>query len=67
MSLVLPPDVRLKMYHSTSRSEIVPRCPTWVFVTAAQTAFAGSRELEEGTIVLEDIICVLSSLIDQVR
>ncbi|CAK9780153.1 hypothetical protein CC85DRAFT_260142 [Cutaneotrichosporon oleaginosum] len=39
-------------------------CPTWVFVEAARTAFAGSGELEED-LVLEDIICVLSSLIDQ--
>lgn len=59
-------DFRLKHYYATVPSAAPPRCPTWVFVAAAQQAFAGSGELEEGTIILEDIICVLSSLIDQV-
>lgn len=40
------------------------RCPTWVFEAAARAAFAGSGELEE-ELVLEDVICVLASLIDQ--
>lgn len=33
----------------------------------ARAAFSGSGELEDGGLELEDIICVLSSLIDHVR
>lgn len=35
-----------------------------MFTEAARAAFAGSGELEEN-VVLEDVICVLSSLVDQ--
>lgn len=42
------------------------RAPTWVFLAAAQRAFAGSGELEDGTLALEDIVCTIASLIDQV-
>lgn len=56
----------LVAYYIASPSAPKNRCPTWVFETAAKQAFAGTGELEDGTIELEDIICVLSSLIDQV-
>lgn len=36
-----------------------------MFTTAVAQAFEGTGELEDGTVALEDIICVLSSLIDQ--
>jgi len=35
-----------------------------VFVKAASRTFAGSGEVEDGTIILEDIIVVIASLID---
>lgn len=60
-------DARLKAYYIASPSAPKNRCPTWVFTTAAARAFAGTGELEDGTIVIEDIICILSSLIDQVN
>ncbi|EIW72458.1 hypothetical protein TREMEDRAFT_25778 [Tremella mesenterica DSM 1558] len=42
------------------------RCPTRVFLNATRAAFSGTNEPEDDDITLEDIICVLSSLIDQV-
>ncbi|BEI99806.1 hypothetical protein CcaverHIS631_0408490 [Cutaneotrichosporon cavernicola] len=54
----------LKAYYDAEPSAPRNRCPTWVFEEAARTAFAGSGELEQD-LVLEDVICVLSSLIDQ--
>ena len=56
----------LKAYYQSHPEAPRGRCPTWVFLQATQQAFAGSGEAEDGDIVLEDIICVLSSLIDQV-
>ncbi|GMK56778.1 hypothetical protein CspeluHIS016_0306180 [Cutaneotrichosporon spelunceum] len=54
----------LRAYYDVEPSAPRNRCPTWVFEEAARRAFAGSRELEED-LGLEDVVCVLSSLIDQ--
>ncbi|RSH92915.1 hypothetical protein EHS25_008361 [Saitozyma podzolica] len=54
----------LKAYYITNPDAPRGRCPTWIFVSAATRAFAGSREIEDGTIGLEDIISLISSLID---
>ncbi len=43
------------------------RCPTWVFLAAASRVFEKSGELEEGNLTMEDIICIVASLIDQVK
>lgn len=59
-------DDRLSAYRATTPDASPDFCPTWVFEAAARAAFAGTGELEDGTIVIEDIISVLSSLIDQV-
>lgn len=58
--------LRLKSYYITNPDAPRGRCPTWIFVSAATRAFAGSREIEDGTIGLEDIISLVSSLIDHV-
>lgn len=55
----------LRAYYLSHPEAPRGRCPTWVFLQATQLAFAGTGEAEDGDIVLEDIICVLSSLIDQ--
>ncbi|KAK8865915.1 hypothetical protein IAR55_001063 [Kwoniella newhampshirensis] len=55
----------LKCYYASDPTVAKNRCPTWIFFSAARRAFEGSGELEDGTITIEDIIVVLSSLIDQ--
>ena len=54
------------MYYATNPSATKNRCPTWVFLTTATKAFEGSEEVEESALVLEDIVCIIASLIDQV-
>ena len=54
------------MFYSLNPAAPKNRCPTWVFLTAASRAFAGSLEVEDGCLGLEDIICIVASLIDQV-
>ncbi|WWC58748.1 uncharacterized protein I303_101292 [Kwoniella dejecticola CBS 10117] len=54
----------LKTYHQMDPSLPKNKCPTWIFVSATYRTFLGTGEIEDGTIELEDIICVLSSLID---
>ncbi|WVF70602.1 hypothetical protein IAT40_005394 [Kwoniella sp. CBS 6097] len=55
----------LKTYYSLDPSAAKNRCPTWVFLSATHQAFIGSGEIEDGNVELEDIICVISSLVDQ--
>lgn len=38
-----------------------------MFLSAARAAFAGSGEVEDGVLGMPDIVCVVSSLVDQVR
>jgi hypothetical protein len=57
---------RLRLYYTLEPSGVRNRCPTWILTAAASKAFAGSGEVEDGTIGLEDVICVAASLIDQV-
>jgi hypothetical protein len=62
----LADEISLRIYYATNPSAPKNRCPTWVFLTAATKAFEGSGQLEDGTVSMEDIICVIASLIDQV-
>ncbi|WVR05884.1 hypothetical protein IAU60_002910 [Kwoniella sp. DSM 27419] len=55
----------LKTYYALDPGATRNRCPTWIFVSAAYKTFLGSGEIEEGAVDLEDIICVISSLVDQ--
>ncbi|KAL1410580.1 hypothetical protein Q8F55_004593 [Vanrija albida] len=55
----------LRIYYETDAGAAKNRVPTWVFTAAVARAFAGTGELEDGSVTLEDVICVLSSLIDQ--
>ncbi|OWZ64837.1 hypothetical protein C366_05935 [Cryptococcus neoformans Tu401-1] len=55
----------LKMYYQVDPMASKGRCPTWIFIAAASQAFAGSSEIEDATIEIEDIIVIVSSLIDQ--
>lgn len=57
---------RLRIYYSLDSKTVRNRCPTWIFTNTVIQAFIGSGEVEEGAIGIEDIICVVSSLIDQV-
>jgi len=59
-------DSSLALHYQLGSGVSLNRCPTSIFLDVAQAAFAGSGELEDGTLVLEDIIVILSSLIDQV-
>ena len=52
----------LRLYYQLNPEAPKNRCPTWVYVAAAQKMFEGSGEVEEGGIVIDDIICVMSSL-----
>ncbi|WVQ97325.1 hypothetical protein IAU59_004436 [Kwoniella sp. CBS 9459] len=54
----------LKTYYSLDPSAVKNRCPTWVFLSATHQTFVGSGEIEDGNVELEDIICVISSLVD---
>ncbi|WVQ85670.1 hypothetical protein IAT38_007836 [Cryptococcus sp. DSM 104549] len=56
----------LKIHYALTPDDI-PRavCPTWVYVTAMSLVFAGSGEVEEGSIGVEDILTTVASLIDQ--
>lgn len=56
---------RLKLYYRVDPMASKGRCPTWIFIAAASQAFAGSSEIEDATIEIEDIIVIVSSLIDQ--
>ena len=56
----------LKLYYATNPSAPKNRCPTWVFLAAANRAFEGTGEAEDGTFTMEDIVCIVASLIDQV-
>ncbi|ORX35961.1 hypothetical protein BD324DRAFT_629669 [Kockovaella imperatae] len=56
----------LRLYYNLNPESPKNRCPTWVFLAASQRAFEGSNEVEVGNLAIEDIICVMSSLIDQV-
>lgn len=56
----------LQIYYSLNPSAKRGRCPTSLFVHAAQQAFSGSGEIEDGSITIEDIIVVIASLVDQV-
>lgn len=60
------PCCRLKLYYQITPDGVRGRCPTWIFLSAAARAFEGSGELEDGTVVKGDIICILASLIDHV-
>lgn len=42
------------------------QCPTWVLLQAMQGCFAGSGEIEDGSVRIEDVVDVLSTLIDHV-
>ncbi|KAL7420838.1 hypothetical protein Q5752_004791 [Cryptotrichosporon argae] len=55
----------LKAYYAADPAAPANRCPTWVFHAAAVAAFRGSGEAEDGALALEDVVSVLSSLIDQ--
>lgn len=55
----------LKLYYRADPMANKGRCPTWIFIAAASQAFAGSGEIEDATIGIEDIIVIVSSLIDQ--
>ncbi|EAL21817.1 hypothetical protein CNBC5190 [Cryptococcus deneoformans B-3501A] len=55
----------LKLYYRVDPMASKGRCPTWIFIAAASQAFAGSSEIEDATIEIEDIIVIVSSLIDQ--
>ncbi|OCF33358.1 hypothetical protein I316_05100 [Kwoniella heveanensis BCC8398] len=55
----------LQIYYSLDPSAAKNRCPTWVFLSATHQTFSGSGEIEDGNVELEDIICVISSLVDQ--
>lgn len=55
----------LKLYYATNPSAPKNRCPTWVFLAAANRAFEGTGEAEDGTFTMEDIVCIVASLIDQ--
>jgi hypothetical protein len=41
-------------------------CPTWVLMEAMEVCFRGSGEIEDGTLRMEDVIDVLSTLIEHV-
>ena len=56
----------LRMFYATNPSAPKNRCPTWVFLTTATKAFEGSDEAEDSALALEDIVCIIASLIDQV-
>lgn len=53
------------MYYQVDPMASKGRCPTWIFIAAASQAFAGSSEIEDATMEIEDIIVIVSSLIDQ--
>ena len=53
------------MYYQVDPMASKGRCATWIFIAAASQAFAGSSEIEDATIEIEDIIVIVSSLIDQ--
>jgi hypothetical protein len=55
----------LKAYFALDPTAQKNRCPTWIFLAAASSAFAGSTEVEAENLQLEDVVCVLASLIDQ--
>ncbi|WWC86234.1 uncharacterized protein L201_001107 [Kwoniella dendrophila CBS 6074] len=54
----------LKLYYSLDPNLPKNKCPTWIFISSVYKTFLGSGEIEDGSIELEDIICVISSLID---
>ena len=56
----------LKAYYLLNPDAPKNRCPTWGFIIAAQRAMERSAETEQEKIVIEDVICIISSLIDQV-
>lgn len=64
-SFSFPLTNRLVSYYTINPAASKNRCPTDVFVAATARTFKGTGELEDGTVALEDVICVLSSLIDQ--
>ena len=41
-------------------------CPTWVLKQAVELAFMGSGEVEEEQVGVDDIVCMIASLIDHV-
>ena len=55
---------RLKTFYTLNPSAPKNRAPTALFLTAAQIAL--DADPDEGEVELEDVICILSSLIDQV-
>jgi hypothetical protein len=56
----------LRMYYQTSPGVALNRCPTSIFLNAIRQAFKGTGEIEDGTIVLEDLIVIIASCIDHV-
>ncbi|WWC66245.1 uncharacterized protein I206_100146 [Kwoniella pini CBS 10737] len=54
----------LKFYHQFDSSLPKNKCPTWIFISAVHKTFLNTGEIEDGSIELEDIICIISSLID---
>ncbi|WRT64128.1 uncharacterized protein IL334_001057 [Kwoniella shivajii] len=54
----------LRMYYQLDPTAPKNKCPTWIFISVMHKTFLGSGEVEDGNIELEDIICVISSLID---
>jgi len=55
----------LKLFYTLHPEAPKGRCPTWAFLAAAAQCFKGSGELEDGTLVKEDIICGVATLVDQ--
>ncbi|WVW82279.1 hypothetical protein I302_104285 [Kwoniella bestiolae CBS 10118] len=54
----------VKSYYASDPNVPKNKCPTWVFVSSVYKTFLGSGGIEDGNVQLEDIICVISSLID---
>jgi hypothetical protein len=57
----------VKMFFDRHPEAPKARAPTSIFLAAARVALADSDDPAEREVELEDVLCILSSLIDQVR
>lgn len=58
--------ISLREYYRLNPGAAKGRCPTSVLLVASQKALERSVEMEDTTITMTDLICVIASLIDQV-
>ncbi|EJT46040.1 hypothetical protein A1Q1_05445 [Trichosporon asahii var. asahii CBS 2479] len=57
----------LSIHYQLNPSAPKNRVETQVFLSAARAAFAGTGEVEDGVLGMPDIVCVVSSLVDQLQ